>query len=227
MKRSRLKGSCNSIVQLHIVLEESLLPRITLGIAIFLLLITVNHSFAGKISISEAMAEKSIGSPDAPITMIEYSSLTCSHCAAFHTDTLPIIKRDYIDTGKLRMVFWDFPLGNLALAAAMIARCSGQDNYLPMTSALFRSQKTWAYSDAAFDAISGIARLSGMSIDDIKNCLDDKELLAAIEAKAKEAEKHLGVKSTPTFFIDGQIVPGNLPYEDFKDLLDKALIKKQ
>ena len=87
MKRSRLKGSCNSIVQLHIVLEESLLPRITLGIAIFLLLITVNHSFAGKISISEAMAEKSIGSPDAPITMIEYSSLTCSHCAAFHTDT--------------------------------------------------------------------------------------------------------------------------------------------
>ena len=125
------------------------------------------------------------------------------------------------------MVFWDFPLGNLALAAAMIARCSGQDNYLPMTSALFRSQKTWAYSDAPFDAISGIARLSGMSIDDIKNCLDDKELLAAIEAKAKEAEKHLGVKSTPTFFIDGQIVPGNLPYEDFKDLLDKALIKKQ
>lgn len=226
MKRSRLNGRCNSIVQLYIVFKEGLLPRLTLGIAIFLILCSTTNSFAEKVSLKEAMAEKSIGSPNAPITMVEYSSLTCSHCAAFHTDTLPSIKRDYIDTGKLRMVFWDFPLGNLALAATMIARCSGQDNYVPITNALFLSQKTWANSDAPFDAIAGIARLSGMSINDIEKCLDDRELLAAIEAKAKEAESLLGVKSTPTFFIEGQMVPGNLPYEDFKDLLDKALAKK-
>lgn len=225
MKRSRLKGGGNSIVKLYIVFKEDLLPRLSLGIVIYLLF-SITDSFAGRVSLSEAMAEKSIGSPDAPITMIEYSSLTCSHCAKFHTDVLPKIKRDYIDTGKLRMVFWDFPLGNLALAATMIARCSGQDNYVTLTSALFQSQKTWAYSDSPFDAIAGIARLSGMSVNDIKSCLDDRKLLAAIEAKAKDAERKLGVKSTPTFFIEGQMVPGNLSYEDFKDLFDKALAKK-
>ena len=202
------------------------MPRLILGIAASLMLLTVTTSFAEKVSLSEAMAEKSIGSPNAPITMIEYSSLTCSHCAAFHTDTLPRIKKDYIDPGKLRLVFWDFPLGNLALAAAMLARCSGQDNYVPMTSALFLSQETWARSDAPFDAIAGIARLSGMNINDIETCLDDSELLAAIQAKAKEAESLLGVTSTPTFFIEGEIVPGNLSYREFKDLLDKALAKK-
>ena len=203
------------------------MPHFILGIAVSLILFTATSTFAGKVSLSEAMAEKSIGSPNAPITMVEYSSLTCSHCAAFHIDTLPSIKRDFIDTGKVRMVFWDFPLGNLALAATMIARCSGQDNYVPITSALFLSQETWARSDAPFDAIAGIARLSGMSTSDIENCLDDRELLEAIEAKAKEAESLFGVKSTPTFFIEGQMISGNLPYGDFKDLLDKALAKKQ
>ena len=222
----RLNGGGNSIVQLYVVFKEGFLPHFTLLIAVSIMLFTATASLAGKVSLSEAMAEKSIGSPDAPITMTEYSSLTCSHCAAFHIDTLPRIKEKYIDTGKVRMVFWDFPIGNLALAATMIARCSGHDNYIPMTSALFLSQKTWAQSDAPFDAIAGIARLSGMSVEDIENCLDDNALLKAIEAKAKEAESLLGVKSTPTFFIDNKIVPGNLPYEDFKDLLDKTLAQK-
>ena len=226
MKMSRLYGGGDSIVQPYIVFKEGHLPHFILGIAVSLILLTATSTFAGKVSLSEAMAEKAIGSPSAPVTMIEYSSLTCSHCAAFHTDTLPSIKKDYIDTGKVRLVFWDFPLGNLALAATMIARCSGQDNYVPMTTALFLSQETWARSDAPFDAIAGVARLSGMSSDDLESCLDDSELLAAIEAKAKEAESLLGVKSTPTFFIEGQLVSGNLPYGDFKDLLDKALAKK-
>ncbi|MBC8445346.1 MAG: DsbA family protein [Rhodospirillaceae bacterium] len=176
---------------------------------------------------AEAMAEKSIGSADAPVTMIEYSSLTCPHCANFHTDVLPSIKKDFIDTGKVRLVFWDFPLGNLAMAAAMIARCSGQNNYVPMVDALFRSQATWSHSDTPFDAIAGIARLSGMSIDDVENCLDNQELLKALQAVSKDASENLGVESTPTFFIEGVKVPGNLPYDDFKDILNKALAKKQ
>ena len=224
---SRHNGDGDSIVQLHIVFKESFLPRYLLGIAVSFILFTATSAFAGKASLSEAMAEKSIGRPSAPVTMIEYSSLTCSHCADFHTNTLPSIKKDYIDTGKVRMVFWDFPLGNLAMAATMIARCSGQDNYVAMRNALFLSQETWARSDAPFDAIAGIARLSGMSVDDLENCLDDRELLKALEAKAKDANENLGVQSTPTFFIEGTKVPGNLPYEGFKDLLDKALAKKQ
>jgi len=212
---------------LHIVSLEVVLARFILGIAISIFVFTATPGFAGNAPLAEAMAEKSIGSADAPVTMIEYSSLTCSHCAAFHKDTLPSIKRDFVDTGKVRIVFWDFPLGNLAMAATMVARCSGQENYVPMIDALFQSQESWAKSDAPFDAIAGIARLSGMSIDDLENCLDDEPLLKAIQAKAQEASQVLGVESTPTFFVEGTKIPGNLPYEDFKDILNKALAKKQ
>lgn len=203
------------------------MPKYILGIAVSFFLLTITPGFADVASLEEAMADKFIGNPDAPVTMIEYSSLTCSHCAAFHTETLPKIKKDYVDTGKVRLLFKDFPLGNLAMAATMIARCSGQKNYVPMVNALFQSQKNWAHSDTPFDAIAGIARLSGMSIDDVENCLDNAELLKAIQAVATDASKNLGVDSTPTFFIEGVKVPGNLPYEDFQDLLDRALAKKQ
>lgn len=202
------------------------MPRYLLGIALSIFVFAATPGFAENAPLAEAMAEKSIGSADAPVTMIEYSSLTCSHCAAFHNETLPSIKRDYVETGKVRIVFWDFPLGNLAMAASMVARCSG-DNYIPMVNALFQSQQSWASSDTPFDAITGIARLSGMSIDDVEDCLDNEELLGALQAKAQEASKVLGVKSTPTFFVEGVKVPGNLPYEDFQDILNKALAKKQ
>jgi protein-disulfide isomerase len=181
--------------------------------------------FAENAPLAEAMAEKSIGSADAPVTMIEYASLTCSHCAAFHNETLPSIKRDYVDTGKVRIVFWDFPLGNLAMAAAMVARCSGE-SYIPMVGALYQSQESWSRSDTPFDAITGIARLSGMSIDDVEDCLDNEELLRALQAKAQEASQVLGVESTPTFFVGDVKIPGNLPYEDFQDILNKALAGK-
>jgi len=113
------------------------------------------------------------------------------------------------------------------MAAAMVARCSGQKNYIPMIDAFFQSQETWARSNTPFDAIAGIARLSGMGVDDLENCLDNQDLLNALQAKAQEASQVLGVESTPTFFIEGVKVPGNLPYEDFKDILNKALAKKQ
>jgi len=202
------------------------LARYLLGIAVSFFVFAATTGFAENAPLAEAMAEKSMGSADAPVTMIEYSSLTCPHCAAFHRDSLPNIKRDFIDTGKVRMVFWDFPLGNMAMAAAMVARCSGP-NYLPMIDALFQSQDAWAKSDTPFDAIAGIARLSGMTVDDLENCLDDEQLLKALQAKKQEASQVLGVESTPTFFIEGEKVPGNLPYEDFKDLLNKALAKEQ
>lgn len=203
------------------------MARYLLGIAVSIFMFAATSGFAENAPLAEAMAEKSIGRADAPVTMIEYSSLTCPHCASFHKDALPSIKRDFVDTGKVRIVFWDFPLGNLAMAAAMVARCSGQKNYIPMIDAFFQSQETWARSNTPFDAIAGIARLSGMGVDDLENCLDNQDLLNALQAKAQEASQVLGVESTPTFFIEGVKVPGNLPYEDFKDILNKALAKKQ
>ena len=203
------------------------MARYLLGVAVSIFMFAATSGFAENAPLAEAMAEKSIGRADAPVTMIEYSSLTCPHCASFHKDALPSIKRDFVDTGKVRIVFWDFPLGNLAMAAAMVARCSGQKNYIPMIDAFFQSQETWARSNTPFDAIAGIARLSGMGVDDLENCLDNQDLLNALQAKAQEASQVLGVESTPTFFIEGVKVPGNLPYEDFKDILNKALAKKQ
>jgi protein-disulfide isomerase len=202
------------------------LPRYLLGIVLSFVVFTATSALAGNVPLQEAMAEKSIGSATAPVTMVEYSSLTCPHCAAFHTDTLPGIKKNFIDTGKVRLVLKDFPLGNLAMAAAMIARCSGP-NYIPMIDALFQSQATWSHSDTPFDAIAGIARLSGMSIDDVEDCLDNEPLLKALQAVSKDANENLGVESTPTFFIEGVKIPGNMPYEDFADVLNKALAKKQ
>lgn len=202
------------------------MARYLLGMAISIFMFAATSGFAENAPLAEAMAEKSIGRAYAPVTMVEYSSLTCSHCAAFHKDVLPSIKRDFIDTGKVRIVFWDFPFGSLAMAAAMVARCSGQKNYIPMVDAFFQSQETWAQSSTPFDAFAGIARLSGMSLDDIENCLDNQDLLNALNDKKKEAAVNLGVESTPTFFIEGVKVSGNLPYKDFKDILNKALAKK-
>jgi len=203
------------------------LPRFLLGIVLSIIVFAATPGFAANVPLAEAVAEKSLGKADAPVTVLEFSSLTCPHCAAFHKDTLPLVKKNYIDTGKVRFVFHDFPLGNLAMAAAMIARCSGHETYIPMVDALFLSQDSWAKSDNPFEAITGIARLSGMSVDDVEDCLDNEGLLKALQAKYQEASQGLGVESTPTFFIEGTKVPGNLPYDDFADLLDKALAKKQ
>jgi len=167
----------------------------------------------------------SIGSADAPVTLHEYASLTCSHCADFHTKTMPQIKKAYIDTGKVRLVFHDFPLGNLAMAGAMVARCSGKNNFFPMIGAMFTSQESWAHSDTPFEALVGIARLSGMSENDVDACLDNTALLAELQKRAKHANEVLGVQSTPTFFVEGKKIPGNMPFDDFKDVLDKALAK--
>ena len=201
--------------------------RYTLGLAFTLIVMMSGSAWAGIATVEDAMAEKSIGRADAPVTIIEYASLTCSHCAAFHTDTLPLIKKNYIDTGKVRLVYNDFPLGSLAMAGAMVARCSGEKNFFPMIDALFSSQKTWASSDTPLEALGGIARLIGMSEDDVDNCLDDKNIFNAIKDRAERAGNDLGIRSTPTFFIEGTKVPGNLPYKDFQQILDKALAKKQ
>ena len=201
--------------------------RYTLGLAFTVIVVMSSSAWAGIATVEDAMAEKSIGRADAPVTIIEYASLTCSHCAAFHTDTLPLIKKNYIDTGKVRLVYNDFPLGSLAMAGAMVARCSGEKNFFPMINALFASQETWAASDAPLEALAGIARLIGMSEDDVADCIDDKNIFDAIKNRADQAGNDLGIRSTPTFFIEGTKVPGNLPYADFQKILDKALAKKQ
>ena len=180
---------------------------------------------AGIVAIEDAMSEMALGSADAPVTMIEYSSLGCPHCATFHRETLPRIKKEYIDTGKLRLVFRDFPLGAPALAASMIARCSGPRKYFGFIEILFRSQAQWSRSKNPLEALTRVSRFGGMTEADVEACLKYQALLASIRKGAETAQKKHQITSTPTFLIAGEMISGAQPFDTFKKAIDKALKK--
>jgi protein-disulfide isomerase len=177
----------------------------------------------GEVSVAELMApgplgEQVLGSPDAPVTIIEYASMTCPHCAHFHETTYPELKKKYIDTGKVRFIFREFPLDNLALAGSMLARCAGNDKYFPMIEALFAQQKDWLIQKP-LQPLMAIARQAGFTEQRFNECLANKELENnVVESRARAVAK-FNVNSTPTFFINGKIVRGALTPED----LDKQV----
>lgn len=177
-------------------------------------------------STKDALGEMSIGSPDAPVTLHEYSSLTCGHCANFHTGALPEIKKNYVDTGKVRVVFHDFPLDNLAFAAAMIARCAGPERHFELFDRLYQSQQSWARSDNPRAALVAIARFSGLSAQDVDACLQNEDLAKGIQVSSQNGQDLYAIQSTPTFILEGKKIQGALNYDAFKDELDKALATK-
>ena len=163
-----------------------------------------------------------LGKPDAPATIIEFSSLTCPHCAAFHTETLPKIKAEWIATGKAKLVYRDFPLDGVAMGAALLARCLPVERYFPFLEMLFSNQHQWAYSQNPMASLQTLARLAGLSDERSKQCMTDAPTMAAVQAKQKEAEAQYKVNSTPQFLINGKLVPGAQPYEEFAKALSAA-----
>ncbi len=164
-----------------------------------------------------------LGSKDAPVTIIEYSSLTCGHCAAFHAETLPKLKETYIETGKVRLIFRDFPLGDLALVASMLPHCAGDGRYFGLLDVLFQSQATWAGNPDPLRELVKMARLAGMSKENVDACLRDRALLKDIQERAREGESVHGITGTPTFIINGKKIVGNLPWKDFEEEITTAL----
>lgn len=162
-----------------------------------------------------------IGKADAPITVVEYFSLNCPHCARFADDPFPKIKSEWIDTGKVKWVMRDFPLNDVALAAAMIAHCSG-DRYLAFVDAFFKTQASWAAAKDPLAEIKTVARLGGMDGPAVDKCLADSAMLAQINARASEATDKLKVNSTPSFVINGKLAVGEKSYDDFAKLLTTA-----
>ena len=161
-----------------------------------------------------------LGDPKAPITVIEYASLTCSHCAHFHTQVLPDIKKKLIDTGKVKLVYRDFPLDQVAAKAAQIAECAGNDKYFGVVDIIFRGQPQWA---AAADPLAELAkplRIAGMGENEIKACLANDAMSNAVinDYKAGEA---MGVTSTPTLFINGQLYRGSRSVEELDGVFSK------
>jgi protein-disulfide isomerase len=163
--------------------------------------------------------DRILGNPDAPITIIEYASLTCPHCAHFTIDVLPEIKKEWIDTGKAKLVLRDFPLDEPALRAAMIARCAPSDRYYAFADTFFATQEKWVRAADYRDALARLAKLGGMSKEEFDACLKNTELENKVVEGRLTASKDLEVNSTPTFFINGTKLTGAPTAEEFNKQL--------
>ncbi|WP_203075125.1 DsbA family protein [Falsiroseomonas ponticola] len=166
------------------------------------------------------MTERSIGRAGAP-TVIEYFSLTCGHCAGFHRETMPRVKRDLVETGRVRIVFRDFPLDAVALAAAQVARSLPAERYEPFVSTLFQSQDRWAFARGANpqEELFKIAALAGMSRAQFDAAIGDQALARAILEQRVAGQQQHNVNSTPTFVFGTRSVPGNMPFDRFAALV--------
>ncbi|WP_075215776.1 DsbA family protein [Mongoliimonas terrestris] len=172
---------------------------------------------------SGPLPEKMLGDPNAKVTVVEYASMTCGHCAAFHEKTYPQLKADYIDTGKVRFVFREFPLDPLAAAGFMLARNAMGDTYFDVVDLLFEKQRDWAYSDDPVTALRTLAKQFGYTDATFEQTLSDQPLLDNINAVRERGEKEFGVNSTPTFFINGQRHRGAMSMEEMAKILDPML----
>jgi protein-disulfide isomerase len=168
--------------------------------------------------------ERSRGAADAPVVVLEYASATCPHCALFHVKVWPEIRRQYVDTGKVRWIIRELPLDSLAMAAFMLARCVSADRYFRTLELLFAEQESWMGAEPR-NELQKIMQQVGMDREQFNLCLEREDLSEAIFQTAKQATEEFGVKSTPTFFVNGQIVRGTQDFAFFKELIDKELKK--
>jgi protein-disulfide isomerase len=187
----------------------------------------VNQALADTIPVAELMKPDKLpdmvmGSDKAPVTVIEYASMTCPHCAHFNEVTFPEIKKRYIDTGKVRYIFREFPLDSLAAAAFMLARCTGDTDsakYFAMVDTLFRQQRNWAV-EKPLAPLLAIAKQAGFTQQTFDACLANQTVLDGIESMRQRGVSAFKVQSTPTFFINGTAYPGALEIDEMAKLID-------
>lgn len=172
----------------------------------------------------------SLGSPNAPVTLYEFSSFGCYHCANFHLDTLPKLEKEYIDQGKLRVVFNDFPLDQKSMQASLISHCFNGSKYFRFISTIFQKQREWGLSDKSEELFKKYAYLNGISTENAEKCLKNKEVAQQIMDNRQYAVKHLGISGTPSFVISSknksEIMYGAPSYDVLKDLINKNLAAK-
>jgi protein-disulfide isomerase len=162
-----------------------------------------------------------LGPANAKVTIIEYASLTCSHCATFHKETWPELKKRYVDTGKVRFVLREFPLDPLALAGFMLSRCEPSKT-MAMVDLFFEQQRTWAFSEKPLDALQQMTRQAGFSQEKFESCLKDQKIYDAVNDVKNRGER-LGVNSTPTFFVNGKVYRGNMSIAEFEKIINPLL----
>ncbi|MEI9914619.1 MAG: DsbA family protein [Methylovirgula sp.] len=180
-----------------------------------------------KLNAPQALPDVVQGKADAPVTIIEYASMTCPHCARFHAETYPTLLSKYIETGKVRFTLREFPLDPRAAAAFMLARCSGDgDKRTAVIDLLFNAQQSWAYSDTPIDALAGLMKQTGMGDKDFQACLNDQKLYDKVIKEREDAGKDFAIDATPTFFINGTKYSGEMPVAALTKILDPLVAKK-
>ena len=165
------------------------------------------------------LGEMTLGDPDAPNTIIEYASMTCSHCATFHKETWPELKEKYVDTGRVYFIFREYPLDALATAAFMLARCAPEERYFPLVGLMFDRQPEWAFTDNPKQALLTFVRQAGFTEESFNACLTNREVQDGVLAVKARGANEFGVTSTPTFFINGEMQRGQLSIAELDSIL--------
>ena len=180
---------------------------------------------AGDVAKPVSLPDMALGPNDAAVTITEYASMTCPHCAAFNEQVFPKIKKEYIDTGKVRYIFREFPLDIKAAAGSMLSRCIAKDDapkYFAVTDMLFRQQNDWVMKNTT-ETLTRIGKQAGLTQQQVETCLKDQALLDKIAADQKYASDVLKVDSTPTFFINGEKIKGEASFEEFAKKINPLL----
>ena len=165
------------------------------------------------------LGEREYGNRNAPVTIIEYVSLTCPYCRAYHAKVFPRVKRTYVDTGRVRYIIREFAIGQSAGAAAIITRCAPKSKFLPLTEAYLSRQREWVSQEVRPDALYKIAKTSGMSRAQFDKCLSNQSIIDGL-TEVKQRGRKYGVVGTPTFFINGQKLQGEVTFEEMKALIE-------
>ena len=169
------------------------------------------------------LPENVLGDAKAPITIVEYASMTCPHCADFHKRVFPELKTKYIDTGKARLVFREYPLDNLAAAVSELARCTGPMRYFAFVGTMFEHQAEWHTGDNDLPKLQEMAKQAGFTDESFKKCVADQALLTGITDVRTRANDKFSVDSTPTFFVNGVKLKGSHEVKDFEDIMTPFL----
>ena len=174
--------------------------------------------------IDVSLEELTLGDPNAPITIIEYASMTCSHCAEFHNKTYPDLKKNHIDTGEVKFIFREFPLDKLAMASSMLARCVDNEISMAFIEILFKNRDRWI-SENALNELKNFSKQAGLDSNEFDACLNNQQLLDDLIAGKEKAIEDYKINSTPSFIINGEVVSGNKPYSFFKSKIEEILAK--